>query len=631
VVSPLHTITAAPPVSPTHNADKSSKASALLDSVVDSILSPAYPAAAVREAETAAPASHSKEGVSPTSRRNRDLAQALFGTPDRDWDRKVSQPAKLSLSQSATVPPVVLESLAEVSGYPSSADTEAPMASPHKSRHQSTPKSPQVNEAELAREVQRKTEAAMMALRRTPSQPDSGRIGVTGSISRRRVSPAQISNPKLVSASTSVDTIPLRSPSVSSGNVQATSRLGQRIKRITGTLRTKVPAQSDEMTPISASESRTPPSSQTAYYDPTRLRVPGEPSAITSATEVGRFKVPVPSPPASAGPGLRGFMARFLKPRTNEPQVEQERGMSPQLQPTSPLASLATPQARSAPLPPRAFSPPPEPPLNPGPPARHPRSTPPPSLRLAKNMDTSQSTPAIKTDDVPATNGTDDDAALKQLFAAAVDLGLDQGALNDLLARSNSTRSTAWTMLTRNTSSSTNTRYDHTPDSYAQDGVYSPVTSESRPSVDTISSRTDDVPVRKPSARRATDHLRRPRNNQDESTAAFNAVVRRTIIFPSESKSATIDLNVLMRKHSQSSRRRRSAGSVASVSTRSVHDRVPTPPPPRSPTGHRFSTDSSPPVPQLPPSFSSHSENLLQPQSAPAGPMEKSNSTYDSL
>jgi hypothetical protein len=46
----------------------------------------------------------------------------------------------------------------------------------------------------------------------------------------------------------------------------------------------------------------------------------------------------------------------------------------------------------------------------------------------------------------------------------------------------------------------------------------------------------------------------------------------------------------------------------------------------------RFSTDTSPPLPQLPPSFSAQAENIHVSQSAVAGgPIEKSSSTYDSL
>jgi hypothetical protein len=117
------------------------------------------------------------------------------------------------------------------------------------------------------------------------------------------------------------------------------------------------------------------------------------------------------------------------------------------------------------------------------------------------------------------------------------------------------------------------------------------------------------------------DHLRRPRDGAPDKSA----VVRRTIIFPSESRSSTIDLSVLIRKHS--SRRRRA--SATSVSSRSVHDRAPTPPPARANTGRRFSTDiTSPPVPQLPQSLPL-TDRLLIP--ATQGPVENPSSAYDSL
>jgi serine/arginine repetitive matrix protein 2 len=604
-VSPLpHIHNSISPANPSHNADKSSKVSALLDSVVDSIQPSLAEASAVSENE--GPVSQGEN--SPITRRNRDLAQALFGI---QGDRK-SPPAKLSLSRSGTMPSVVVDS--DPAG-----NSSTPEFVHHQQRNPSRPNTlpTPVNQADLAREVQRRADAAMVALRRTPTQPKSELSPAGGSISRRRVSPGQISNPRLVSSSTSVDTIPLRSPSVASANTQ-TSTIGQRFKRLRGTLRTKAPTPTgEEVTPYPL-DIHTPPSSQTAYYDPSSLRVPGEP-AILSATEVGRPKVPIPSPPASAGPGLKRFISRFRKPRTLDSHPEQEPYGSPQITPDTNQFSSSIRHDRIdsfplQPLPALANYQMPKPP-------HYPLSPPSPPITVENT-----NTPIHE---MTGANGVDDDDALRQLYEAAVNLGLDHATVTDILARSSSTRSPARATLSQDASSARSPRPD-TQDSSARERIHSPLLPDDRPSDDPPSFPLDDSSTRKLSIRKGPDHLRRPRNGQDDGmTAASNAIVRRTIIFPSESRTSTIDLNALARKHSQSRHRR--SGSVASISSRSVHDRVPTPPPPRSPIGQMFQTGVSPPVPQLPPSFSSRSDNLLPPHSAPAGPIEKSSSAYDSL
>lgn len=475
-------------------------------------------------------------------------------------------------------------------------------------RNPSTPKLPSsaLEHAELAREVQRKADAAMVALQKHPSSSNLALSPKTSVAPRKRISPNQISTPQLVSASTSVDTIPLPSPAPSVTGGQ--SKIGSRLKRLRGSLRTKpMLPTAEDLTPFPM-ELRSPPPVQTVKYDPAKFRPAGEPIAA-SATEVEGFRVPVPSPPASAGPGLKGFMNRLRgKPRLNETQAEFDNhgsyGRSPNLpplnfgpsssesssaqppltgQPRSPPSSASTPTLHSLPL--SAARSPTLPLFSP----RH------------------QGTPSTE---APDATMADESQAIKQLFDAASNLGLDQGALSDLLARSGSTssRSTGWTLLTRNNSTVASASR---PDS-AQSGE--PSRSNSHRSI---------VPKKVPEGPSQPDHLRRPR----EGAADKNAVVRRTIIYPSESRASTIDLSVLIRK--QSSRRKRA--SATSVSSRSVHDRVPTPPPPRAATGRRFSTDmASPPVPQLPTSTMPLQTDRLM--VAPAGPVEKSSTnTYDSL
>jgi serine/arginine repetitive matrix protein 2 len=576
----------------------------------------------------------SDDEPSPRTRRNRDLAQVLFGVQDRDY-KEPAQPTRPEPPSAVAILGTASREQANHSPSPESTDssaetTDALSPSYPNPLSASSPKA-SADAADLAREVQRKADAAMLALKRNPSQSTTDRIGVSGSISRRRVSPGQISTPRLVSASTSVDTIPLRSPSAASGSIQGSSKLGQRFRRLRGTLRAKTSVPyGEEVTPYPI-DVHSPPTSQVASYDPATLKVPGEPTAH-SATEIGTSKFLVPSPPASAGPGLRGFMARFRKTRTADASQDSGLRVFTQTTITTPVVSAGS--AGSAPITqeersqslaryatyghygtsqnagatryPRAFSTSEEPPA---------------PVSRAADIATVPNNSGM--------NGTDD-AALRQLFAAASNLGLDQAALNDLLARSNSTRAAH-----RARSTTDNHTTDRPPVGNAEPDVVlpnravSPALSEPRPSVDIVPSRLEAANSRKPSVRRTVDPTRRARPVQDENATAVNAIVRRTIIYPSESRSSTIDLSMLMRKPSQSTRRRRSAASGGSMSSRSIHDRAPTPPPPKSSAGRRFSTDSSPPVPQLPNALSSQGESLSSTQPAPAGPIEKSSSTYD--
>jgi len=556
-----------------------------------------------------------EKNVSPTARRNRDLAQVLFGLQDGD-DKE--SPSRLSPSVPSEPPTVVPEHSpsAANSSFRNPASSNMPTDGPRSAlsatqlpRNPSTPKSP-AEAADLARDVQRKTDAAMIALRKHSSNTNliEG-ISPGGSISRKRISPHQISTPRLVSASTSVDTIPLRSPSVASGQYPTPSKIASRFKMFRGTLRGKAPAPTgEEVTPYPL-DLHSPPPSQIVHYDPAKLSVPAGPGA-TSATELGRFKVSVPSPPASAGPGLKGFMARFRsRQRTAGISPDSDRRRSPQ----SPATLFVTPSQPSE----RAGT------------QQHPSPNSNSDTVLASTprppppFHPSALGPGTPQEDL----GTNDESlALKQFLDAASNLGLDPEALNDLLARSGSTSSRSADWLTRINSPSTSSRPE-TRDGMLGDGVPPATPSSGRPLAEGQAMRNENV-TRKLSVRKQVDHIRRPRDDQGDN-ASVNAVVRRTVIFPSESRSSTIDLNVLMRK--TSSRRRRV--SAASISSRSVHDRAPTPPPPRSPTSRRFSTDASPPVPQLPPSFSAQAENLLNiPQPTLAGgPIEKSSSTYDSL
>lgn len=597
--------------------------------------------------------------LSPTSRRNRDLAQALFGEHSQAASHRAQspptssvrdKPAQVAYHQPSPSTPTLMERTpVHTRSATEGLAQDASPASPNPTqinRNPSVLRSPQalVNQTELAREVQRKTEAATASLKRGPSAKyhDANASSTSVSFSRKRITPHQISSPHLVSASNSMDTIPLRSPSVASGNMQQQQKpgkLGQRLRKW-GTLRSKPSTPNgEEITPfpLDVQPARTPPAVQTARFNASNVNIP-EPPATASLTESGRSKLPLPSPPATAGPGLKGFMSRFRKPRATDTSperdrrsVDQERRTRPEISPTtssgassSPLNEYVFPrQSQSAPASKPTFQSPTSPHVI----LPDPITSAPLSNRNGLPRDNSPQ----QTEQPEAT--ANDSLALKQLFDAASNLGLDQTALNDLLARSGSTssRSTAgWTMLTRNNSALTTSR-PATRNESAMGRALSPTTSEGSPSTDGL--RKEDNAIGNAIPRKRVKPATLSPDGQ-EGDAGSSTIVRRTIIFPSESRTSTIDVNILMRKNSQSRRRQSASAASVTSSSRSVHDRAPTPPPPRSPTGRRFSHDGSPPVPQLPTSFSAQAESLLPlptPRTTTASPMEKSSSAYDSL
>jgi serine/arginine repetitive matrix protein 2 len=217
-----------------------------------------------------------------------------------------------------------------------------------------------------------------------------------------------------------------------------------------------------------------------------------------------------------------------------------------------------------------------------------------------------------------------DDGALKQFIDAANNLGLDQDALTELLSRSNTVGSRLTAQSSKHLSTTSgDRRYGKSdpppsepappsaPGSTAQRSL---VQTPRRPSDETV----EKAPIRRPLAR-----------NGAPSESANSTIVRRTLIFPSEARQPTPEPGASLRK-SSSTRRRRSTSAVSVHSNRPLHERVPTPPPPKSP-GRRFSAEQSPPMPHIPNSLLAQTETINAPQSAPAVPLEKSNSAYDSL
>ncbi|EPQ58417.1 hypothetical protein GLOTRDRAFT_137137 [Gloeophyllum trabeum ATCC 11539] len=609
------------------NPDNFAKANALLNSVIDSIQSPRLNAADHDKAESPreepkAESSPLLEPSSPSSprRRRKDLDDVLFGSQERDEfsSAAVLAPSYLdaevpaaSLGPSIATPDVIsVDDTTPTSVIDMVAQAES------ESRAVVTPLSPKspllVDPVELAKDVQRRAEEATAALRKIPSNSKLRE-------SRKRINPNQISSPQLVMASTSVDAIPLPSPSPVAGHAQAanTSKIGQRIRRIRGTFRQRPPAlNGEEVTPfpLDLKPNQSPPArdDQALQHEVPSMQLP------LSAVDAPNVKVTLPSPPASA-PGFRGLISRWRKPRNADFLPEQER--------SGPVAYTSA-GASSVTLPPgerntaaQIYSAP----------AHHTEFPTVPSLdhdspsKLTPSGATDQSNSSM----MAATPSDQDEKALKQLFDAASNLGLDQEALSDLLVRSTSTSSRPSTSrITRNTSHAQSIR-SQKPSTW--DRARSPMQSDGRPSLDSFFARPAENVARKLSLRNRTEAKDNETQRRDaEEKLPANAIVRRTIIMPSDTRASAIDWSLLTRK---TSKRQRPTSTTSAQSNRSVHDRAPTPPPPKSPATRRFSNEASPPVPQLPSTGSATRPdgNLQVPLSSFAAPLEKSSSAYDSL
>jgi serine/arginine repetitive matrix protein 2 len=533
-----------------------------------------------------------------------------------------------------------------------------PISSRIQSPSASTPALALSDQSDLALEVQRRTDAAMALLNKNSSNPHLP--GHASPVPKRRVDTSQISGPRLDWASTSVETIPLTnvpgaSPPASVSTATST-KLGSRFKKLRGTLRTKPLPTGEEVSPFTL---QAPASAQSVTYDPAYLSPSGPaPPQSARSMESDRFKVSVTTPPASAGPALKGFMSRFRKNRPQDgADFDREREKVLYVHPTvHQSSSSATPadsswQAEANES--RVCSTPAENTMFPGGHGQDLSSasstsdnSPPPASAPLTNLQLPFSQETRPQPDVGADRTTDDEAALKQLFDAASNLGLDQAALSDLLARSPSLstkRSTAASKAFKHSSTTpslTPSWVDPSRAASPQVGstrATSPISTSGRPSLE----QTVKMPLESFSQQLAepapVSRLSVRRQARKSTTTERSNIVRRTIIMPSDLRDirlsvaqAPVPLPVPSSPppptRKGSTRRRRSA-SASSAHSSSVHDRAPTPPPPKSPDYSRFAADS-PPVPQLP-------SILGSPLSAPsylvAPPLEKSSSAYDSL
>ncbi|PFH52425.1 hypothetical protein AMATHDRAFT_84522 [Amanita thiersii Skay4041] len=572
---------ASPPASPTTaTPEQYAKATAVLNAMADSIQTMHIIDTSVHRAPDTEP--------SPNTRRNRDLAQALFGDEIQKEREQTPKPVPIQVPEPEPTTNRDSECLTETEVHEEQggSSTAAPSASPYPmSKNISSSGIQQVvqDEVELEKEVQKKAAAATLALRKQSGLQTERTVERShfGSISRRRINPSHISEPHLVSASTSVDTIPIRSSAPSTAN-PGTSKIGSRFRKLRGTLRAKNAqvAVSDEST--NHTESSVSPVGQVITYDAAKL---GSASGIMSATEGGRSKVQVSSPPASAGPGLKGFISRFRSKRVAESSSSDRRNAAQAPSPSTPLLSSQTDRAAL----------PPSTPNNGG-----------SEQALVQEPRQAQSPiPERETTETPDRN----ELALRQLFDAASDLGLDQNALNALLARTPSLTKTMETTPER-----------RNPKAESQAKHVNDV-QDTQPPISRISGSNFEQGS---SARITTNKSGGSRRSQDHLLeGGGNSVVRRTIIYPSDIKGSPLDPSTMMRKNSR--RRRLSANSA---SNKSIQERVPTPPPPRSPGLKTFATEMFPPVPQLPRSLMPTAEQTAL---VPGSSGEKSSSAYESL
>lgn len=584
--------------------DNNAKANALLESVVGSI--PPITLTIDDKVESKPPSE-----VSPTTRRNRDLARALgFGTEEED--NGVVEPtlthepepssSSVSLTVEAILPHVPYPDEEEVNppAITSPQPEHIPLASspspnPNLQRSTSVQDPRSIDKYELEKEVQRKAEAATAALMKTTSgqkftEANSSMVSVT----RKRISPSQISTPVLVSAPTSMETIPLpQAGTTPPSNTQSSLGITQRVRRFRDTLRVK-PAVS------SVEEISSPPTDQQAQNNTSSglRRRPTLPKF--SPPDPAKSKIPPSNTQASTTtPGLKGLIARFRKPKTSETHGDSHSSNRSRTSPSdsSPTASASSHRGNSV-----------------------------ATLSMKSGGSSSAEATARPATVTAALNSEMDSAAVKQLFDAASNLGLDKVALNDLLARSTSvSRATGWGLsagsrAARGTKSPTPTR----PVADNVDQTLS-VTPEDKPNDDVNSTvnGADDRTVRAMTMRKPVNST--PSDQGVESPA----VVRRTLIFPSDFRTSKVDASQSSRRHSMK-KHRRSSSATSAQSARSVHDRAPTPPPPKTNGARRLSTDRSPPVPSMATSITAQAEALLR---GPTGGVttEKSNSAYESL
>lgn len=377
-----------------------------------------------------------------------------------------------------------------------------------------------------------------------------------------------------------------------------------------------------------------------------------------------KFKMSLPNPPASAGPSFKGFMARLRGKPARVPDPVPEHDVQPTFAPLQLQLELkeSVPQPQSdessSTAPERALSLLPAPSQQQNQPQAQPQqqtqaqASPPPSLSPAGASSDSNIVPTrVQTPQLPpiqahtSNPSTDTTESLRQLFMAASNLNIDPSELGALVARStslsatnhpasgsgqrnNRSRKQAGEQTVQEDSSTdeapvlnppmTVSHQDKdarpiSPGSVYEDSIRptSPYVRASSRSASPIVTRDHQVAsplptasVRRKSVRKTMDgSTRRPRENVSDN--AQNPVVRRTIIVPSAlgfNGAPEFDFAALLSKATMNGTSVINGGGNprVSISVRSIQDRAPTPPPPKSPTSGRFPLEgAAPPVPLL--------------------------------
>ncbi|KAG8859780.1 hypothetical protein FRB91_006899 [Serendipita sp. 411] len=434
---------------------------------------------------------------------------------------------------------------------------------------------------ELQVEVEKRALAATVALKSPVVVPESSPLRKK---STKRIDLQKISNPHLVSASMSVDAIPLASPSMASLSMTQTqdlgrsgSKLGDRLRRLRGSIKTKGqqgPGHEREPSSSSLSNEITPNGpSQVLDYDPQSLSTP-QIRTVPPTTPNKPLSAGLASPPASAGPaGLRGLVARFRQSKGNPRKEESTPPRSAvSVQPSASSSSSHLNDADGS--------------MTMGnivvPPSRNTslnRAQPAIASSQSDVTSLNRAQPAIASSQSDVTSissgtaQTPDEAALrKRLLETALTLGLNAEDINVLLERA------AKTATHSDSPSDTSQR---TMDE-GQLAIGQASTSLSRQTSTRV--RID-----------ASARLRPTR----EGGNPISGVVRRTIIYPSStatpSTSPLPGYRGVLRKMSSASNKRRPMSVQSQYSGKSIHERVPTPPPPRG--ARRISEDGLPPIP----------------------------------
>lgn len=434
-----------------------------------------------------------------------------------------------------------------------------------------TPLRNQPSAEDIEDEIVKRAMAATAALK-SPALSQDGNSPLRRK-STKRIDLQKISGPQLVSASMSVDAIPLASASVTSlahgqsplDSPKGGTKLGDRLRRLRGSLKHKPQASTHTRDASASSVIHEPSSSglsQIVEYDPQTLQTPQIRSVPSNArgpqAQVGSKRPmnspSVVSPPASAGPaGLKGIMAR-LRPKGGP---RKEDGT---LHPTgsNPSALLSASQLHDVES-----------------------SSQSASSHLAQPVSPhfmAIGSPSEVHSSSASAHGQDEETLRRQLLRMGRNLGLDEEALNALILQAMSQKAKPTTA----------------PDGRIDDAVH---TNGDPPLTGTAISTL----TRQASNRVKIEAVPRSRPAQ-EGTNQQGAVVRRTIIYPSASPlpPSTSPLpgqtrgNSIFRKLSSASRKR-PISMQSQYSGKSVHDRIPTPPPPRH--ARRVSEDGLHPLP----------------------------------